>query len=101
MSYLTRNLLTSLEFCQWYQTSNSNPSQFNINSIGTKLIFKWLKQKAVEQDQGKRVRVPGLSEFLDEAGSEASDADSPHFEDVGGGEAAPEATRRAGKAPLE
>jgi len=48
MPYLTPNLLTSLGFCQWYRTSNSNPSEFNINSIETKLIFQQLKQKAAE-----------------------------------------------------
>ena len=101
MPYLTPNLLTSLGFCQWYRFSNSNPSEFNINSTGTKLIFKRLKQKAGEQGQGKRVRVPGLLEFLAEAVSEASDIESPRFEDVDGGEAAPEATSGAGKAPLE
>ena len=36
-----------------------------------------------------------------EAESEASDAESPRFEDVGGGEVAPESTSGAGKAPLE
>ena len=36
-----------------------------------------------------------------EAGSEASDADSPRFEEVGGGEAAPEAASGAGRAPFE
>ena len=36
-----------------------------------------------------------------EAGSEASDAKSPRFEEVGGGEATSEAANRAGKAPLE
>ena len=54
-----------------------------------------------EQGQGKRFRVPGLPEFLAEARSGASDAKSPHFKDVGGGEATPEDTSRAGKAPLE
>ena len=49
-----------------------------------------MKQKAVKQDQEKRVRVPGLLEFLDEAESEASDAESPQFEEVGGEQAAPE-----------
>ena len=60
-----------------------------------------MKQKAAEQGQAKRVRVPGLLEFLAEVGSKTSDAESPRFEDVGGGEAAPEATSGAGKAPLE
>ena len=69
-----------------YRTSSSKPSEFNINSIGTKLIFRRLKKKAAEQGQGKRVRVPGLPEFPAEAGSEVSDAKSPRFEKVGGGE---------------
>jgi len=38
---------------------------------------------------------------LAEVGSEASDAESPYFEDVVGGEAAQEATSGAGKALLE
>ena len=36
-----------------------------------------------------------------EVGSEASDTESPHFEDVGGDEAVQEATSGAGKASLE
>ena len=56
--------------------------------------------KATEQGQGKRVRVPGLPKFLAEARNEASDAESPRFEDVGG-EATLEATSGVGKAPLE
>ena len=36
-----------------------------------------------------------------EAGSKVLDAESPRFEDVGGEEAALEATSRASKAPLE
>ena len=64
--YLTQNLLTTLGFFQGYRTSNYNPTRFNINSTATKLIFKRLKWKVVEQDQGKRVRVPGLLKFLAE-----------------------------------
>ena len=55
----------------------------------------------MEQDQGKRVRLPGLPKFLAEVGSEVSDAKSPCFEDVGGGEAAQEATSGVGKALFE
>ena len=57
--------------------------------------------EVAEQGQGKRVRVPGLPEFMAEAGSETSDAESPRFEEVVGGEAAPKAASRAAKAPLE
>ena len=101
MPYRTPNLLMSLGFCQWYKPSNPNPSSFNVDSSGTKLIFKRLKQKATEQDQGKRVRVPGLPKFLAVVGSEASDTENPCFENVGGGEAAQKATSGAGKASLE
>ena len=40
MPLKTPNLLISLRFSQWYRPSNSNPSRFNINTSGTKLIFK-------------------------------------------------------------
>ena len=43
-----------------------------------------MKQKATEQEEGKRVWVSGLPEFIAVIDSEASDAKSPHFEDVVG-----------------
>jgi len=43
-----------------------------------------LKQKVTAKEEGKRVRVPGISEFIATADSEASNAKSPHFEDVTG-----------------
>ena len=39
--------------------------------------------KAEEQKHGKRVRVPGMEEFLVEAGSEASVAESPRLGKMG------------------
>ena len=55
----------------------------------------------MEQDQGKRVRVPRLPEFLADVESEASDAESSCFEDVVDGEATQEATSGADKTPFE
>jgi len=54
------NLLMTLGLCQWYKTSNFTPIGFNINSSTLKWISKWMKQKATEQVEGKKVRVPGL-----------------------------------------
>ena len=54
-----------------------------------------------ELDRRKRVRVPGLPESLAEVGSEASDTESPRFEDVTGGGATQKALSAAGKAPLK
>jgi len=49
-----------------------------------KLISQRLKRKVTEKSEGKRVRVPGLREFIAIDDSEASDAGSPHFErDIG------------------
>ena len=70
----TPNLLTTLGFCQWYRTSNSTPTEFSINSFGVKLISQWLKRKVTEKSKGKRVRVPGLGEFIAVDDSETSDA---------------------------
>ena len=39
-----------------------------------------------EQEEGKRVRVSGLLEFIVVIASEASDAESSHFEVVAGAE---------------
>jgi len=80
----TLNLLMTLGLCQWYKTSNSAPTRFNINSSGLKWISKRMKQKVIAQEEGKRVRVSDLPEFIDVADSEASDAESPRFEDVVG-----------------
>ena len=38
---------------------------------------------------------------MSKAGSEALDSESPRFEEVGGGEAAPETSSGAGRAPIE
>ena len=80
MPLRTLNLLTTLRFCQWYRTSNSTPTRFSINSFGVKLISQRLKRKVTEKSEGKRVRVPGLGEFIVVDDSEASDAGSPRFE---------------------
>ena len=76
----TPNLLTILGFCQWYRTSNTTPTEFSINSFGVKMISQRLKRKV--KSEGKRVRVPGLREFIAVDDSEASDAGSPCFEVV-------------------
>ena len=72
----TPDLLVTLGFCQWYITSNSIPTGFSVNSYGVKLISQRLKQKVTEKSEGKRVRVPGLGEFIAIDNSEASDAGS-------------------------
>ena len=69
----TPNLLVTLGFFQWYKISNFTPTGFNINSSSLKWISKWTKQKATEQEEGKKVRVPGLPEFIAAIDSEASD----------------------------
>ena len=84
MPLRTPNFFLKLGFCQWYQASNFNSPESSISSSGIKLISKRLRQKVIELDQGKRVRVSGLLEFLAEADSEASDAECPRFEDLVG-----------------
>jgi len=49
MPLRTPNLQTTLEFCQWYRTSNSSPTEFSINSFGVKLITQRLKRKVTER----------------------------------------------------
>ena len=86
MPLRTPNLLTTLGFCQWYTTSNSTPTGFSINFSSVKLISQRLKRKVTEKGEGKRVRVPGLGEFIAVDDSEASDAGSSRFEaDTGAG----------------
>jgi len=101
MPIRTPNILMTLGFCQWYKTSNSNPSEFNINSSGIKLICNRLKQKAIEFDQGKQVWVPGVPEFLTEDGSKFSDTESPRFEDVLGSGASQRALSGTGNSLVE
>ena len=91
MPLRTPNLLMALGFCQWYRTSNSTPTGFSVNSFGVKLISRRLKRKVTERGEGRRVRVPGLGEFMATADSEASDAESPRFEGNTGVEAPPNA----------
>ena len=78
----TPNLLTTLGFCQWYRTSNSTPTGFSVNSFGVKLISQRLKRKVTEKGEGKRVRVPGLQEFVATADNEASDAKVPTLKET-------------------
>ena len=66
-----------------------------------KLISQRLKQKVTERGEGKRVRVPGFPEFVAIVDSEASDAESPHFEGVVGAEVPPDAPGGVGTAPME
>ena len=86
MPLRTPNLLMTLEFCQWYKTSNSVPTGFNINSFSLKWISQRMKQKVTTKGEGKRVRVSGIPEFISTADSEVSDTESPRFEDVAGTE---------------
>ena len=71
---------------QWYATSNSRPLGFTVNNSGVKLISQRLKRKVSEKREGKRVRVPGIEEFVAVDDSEASDAESPRFEAETGAE---------------
>ena len=54
-----------------------------MNSSEITLITAWLKGKAVEQQKGKRVQVPGMKEFLVDYVSKGSVAASPHAEEAG------------------
>jgi len=101
MPLRTLNLQTTLRFCQWYRTLNSTPTGFSINSFGVMLISRQLKQKVTERGEGKRVRVPGLGEFIVTADSEVSDAESPRFEGDAGAEVPFDAPSGVGTTPME
>ena len=58
-----------------------------------------MKQKVTEQGEGKRVRVPGLPEFIAVVDSEASDA--PHFEDIIGTEVPRDVPGGVGTTPMK
>ena len=60
-----------------------------------------MKQKVTAKGEGKRVRVPGIPEFIATADSEASQAESPRFEDVASAEVPTDAPDRVGTAPME
>ena len=60
-----------------------------------------MKQKATEQEEGKRVRVPNLPEFIADIDSKASYAESPHFKDVDGTEVPQDTPGGVGTAPME
>ena len=77
------------------------PTGFSINFFGVKLISQRLKRKVTERGEGRRVRVPGLREFVATADSEASDGESPHFKGDAGAEAPPGAPSRVRTAPME
>ena len=53
------------------------PSSYKVNSSGINLITTQLRGKVVEHQKEKRVRVPGIEEFLADVGSDASMAASP------------------------
>jgi len=55
------------------------------------LISQRLKRKVTERGEGRRVRVPGLGEFVATADSEALDTESPRFEGDAGAEVPPDA----------
>ena len=65
------------------------------------LISQRLKRKVTEKSEGKRVRIPGLGEFIAVDDSEASDAGSPRFEADTGAEAPTAASGGVGTAPVE
>ena len=64
-----------------------------------KLISQRLKRKASEKKEGERVRVPGIEEFFAVEDSEASDAESPHFEAGAGAETPATGSGVIGTAP--
>ena len=55
-----------------------------------------MRQKASDKKEGKRVRVPGIEEFIAVDDSEASDAGSPRFEAETRADAHEADTREAG-----
>jgi len=91
----------TLGFCQWYRTSNSVPTKLFISAFGVKLISQRLKQKVTDKGEGKRVRVPGLPEFVATADSEASDVKSSHFEGDAGAEVPPDVLGGVDTTPME
>ena len=66
-----------------------------------KLISQRLKWKVTERGEDRRVRVPGLGEFVATADSEASDAESPHFEEDAGAEVPSDAPGGVDTAPMK
>ena len=77
------------------------PTKFSINSFDMKLISQRLKQKVTEKGEGKRVRVPGLPEFVATTDSEASDTESPCFEGVTDAEVPADVPCGVGTTPME
>ena len=53
--------------------------RFVINSFSLKWISQRMKQKVTAKGEGKRVRVPGIPEFIATTDSEASDVESPRL----------------------
>jgi len=101
MPLSTPNLQTTLGVLSVVQTSNSTPTEFSINYFGVKLISRWLKRKVTERGEGRRVRVPGLREFVATADSEASNAENPCFEEKADAEVPPDAPGGLDMAPME
>ena len=83
------------------RNSNSTPLGFKANSSGVRLISQRLKRKVFEKREGKRVRVPGIEEFVAVDDSEASDAESPRFEAGTGAETPAAGSGVMGTAPTE
>jgi len=76
-------------------------NRVSINSFGVKLISQRLKRKVTERSEGRRVCVPGLRKFIATADSEASDAESPHFEGDAGAEVPADAPGVVGTTLME
>ena len=91
--------IVNFGFLPMVQILSSAPTGFSINSFGLKWITKQLKQKVTMK--GKRVRVPGIPDFITTADSVASDAESPRFEDVAGAKAPTDALGRVGTTPMD
>jgi len=60
-----------------------------------------MKQKVTVKGEGKRLRVPGIPEFIVAVDNKASDTESPHFEDVAGVEVPRDVPGGVGMTPME
>jgi len=83
MPHRTPILLTTLTFCQRYNTSNTIPPMYKVNSFGITLNATRLTGKVAEQRKGKHVRVLCIEEFLVDYICEALMAASPRTDEVG------------------
>ena len=74
---------------------------FNLHTNRVFYQLIWCEIDLSVAGKGRRVRVPGLGEFVATVDSEASDTESPRFEENTGVEALPDAPGRVGMTPME